>query len=111
MNTEQDILKQLQQDLFSLDNIKELSIVKTKHSIVEKKILSCACCDKPLLDLIITQHRENTDKPMNQYQAQCPCGNTSFITKVQGYANFAPINNLKIKSVRTENNLTYIEVI
>lgn len=114
MITEQDLLKQLKEDLFSLDNIKELPIVRPKHSIIEKTTLNCACCDKPLLDLIITQHRESHNQPIQpirMYQAKCTCGNTSFVKKINGFANFAPINNLKIKKVITENNLTIIEVI
>lgn len=78
----------------------------TNHQIQSREVIKCACCDKDLIELIVTTNGSNR---LHKYQVKCPCGQESFIKKINGFANILPCDNLNIKSVVT-TDITKIEV-
>jgi Zn finger protein HypA/HybF involved in hydrogenase expression len=73
--------------------------LKTDHTFQEKKIISCACCELPLVDMIITSNKEDR---IHQYIFLCPkCKNSSFKVLVRGHANISGHDKLKITDIHT----------
>lgn len=83
--------------------------LKTDHIVIEKKQIHCACCDTPLVDLIITEPKTEKNTKGHTYIFKCPkCNNSSFKTYIRAYANIAGHGNLVIHDVSTIGDTTTV---